>query len=36
MQSPEGMSEYEFWIYKDQTGFAFTSSFLPSKYVEHC
>jgi len=23
------MSEYEFWIYKDQTGFAFTPSFLP-------
>jgi len=23
------MSEYEFWIYKDQTSFAFTPSFLP-------
>jgi len=22
------MSEYEFWIYKDQTGFAFSPSFL--------
>jgi len=22
------MSEYEFWIYKDQTGFAFTPSFF--------
>ena len=24
------MSEYELWIYKDQTSFAFASSFLPS------
>jgi len=23
------MSEYELWIYKDQTGFAFAPSFLP-------
>ena len=27
MQSPEGVSEYEFWIYKDQTGFAFYPQF---------
>jgi len=24
------MSEYEFWIYKDQTSFSFTPSLLPS------
>jgi len=29
MRSLECLSEYEFWVYKDQTGFAFTPSFLP-------
>jgi len=28
MQSPECLSEYKFWIYKDQTGFACTLSSL--------
>jgi len=28
MRSPEGVSEYEFWTYKDQTGFACTLSFF--------
>jgi len=27
--SPECLSEYEIWVYKDQTGFAFAPSFLP-------
>ena len=30
MWSPECLSEYEFWIYKDQTGFACTLSSLSS------
>jgi len=29
MRSPECLSEYEFWVYKDQTGFAFAPSLLP-------
>jgi len=29
MWSPECLSEYEIWVYKDQTGFAFALSFLP-------
>jgi len=29
MRSPECLSEYEIWVYKDQTGFAFAPSFLP-------
>jgi len=30
MWSLEWLSEYEFWIYKDQTSFALTPNFLPS------
>jgi len=30
MWSLECLSEYEIWVYKDQTGFAFTPSFLPA------
>ena len=30
MWSLECLSGYEFWIYKDQTSFAFTPSLLPS------
>ena len=29
MRSPECLSEYEIWVYKDQTGFALAPSFLP-------
>jgi len=29
MRSLECLSEYEIWVYKDQTGFAFAPSFLP-------
>jgi len=29
MWSPECLSEYEIWVYKVQTGFAFAPSFLP-------
>jgi len=29
MRSPECLSEYEIWVYKDQTGFAFAPSLLP-------
>jgi len=29
MQSPECLSEYGFWVYKDQTSFAFAPSLLP-------
>jgi len=29
MWSPECLSEYEIWVYKDQTGFAYPPSFLP-------
>ena len=27
MRSPECLSEYKIWVYKDQTGFAFAPSF---------
>ena len=29
IRSPECLSEYEIWVYKDQTSFAFAPSFLP-------